>query len=719
MNSRTCKWVKLIWLGLLLTGCSKSPQKYLASGDKYFNAGKYSEAVLQYRNAVERDPKLAKAHFQLAKAYLGTGNAQQAFKELQTTVDLDPANVEAQLQYASMLLMAKKYDDAQAVVAKVLAAHPNNARAHALSGGRLAMAGDLPGAIREYQIAIKLDPRQVDRYSSLASVYMSRGDPPTAEAVFKQGAESNPQSVQARVNLGRFYLLQGKFAQAEAEMKTASKLSPSDPMPLLMLVNAYTAEGNLAEAEKVSAQLKSVAPDDPNAYRALATFYVRTRQPEKAVAELQSLRSSKPKDGWVKTALAETLLNLNRVKEASVPTEESLSADANDPSGLILKGRILMSERKYPEARAIFEKAIQGNPRSAGAYYYMGVAQSAMGMATEAKTSFGQARKLSPRTLAPQVALAELDASNGHYEEAERLANKYPNEPGPELLGAQAELVKGNLQKAEQMAQAVLERQPINLSALDVLMNIYVRAGKAQEAVGRLSSLAVTYPKNAGLQFRLAKVYLEQKDFAKAEASARQALSLDPETPDVHALLGEIDSVKGLKDEAAKEFKADIEASPNKISTYLVLSDLYGEQGKWRDQISVLEKAHTVDPSSPYVANNLASLYMEHGRDPHVALPLAQQAKSGLPNSPVTADTLGWAFYKVGYYEPAIAQLSMATQKVPDRAAYQYHLGMAYLGAGRLGPAAQSLQRALKLDPNLPDAGSARAALDTIAKRQK
>jgi Tfp pilus assembly protein PilF len=219
------------------------------------------------------------------------------------------------------------------------------------------------------------------------------------------------------------------------------------------------------------------------------------------------------------------------------------------------------------------------------------------------------------------------------------------------------------------------------------------------------------------LQFLLASVYFQQKDFTKAEASARQALSLDPETPDAHALLGDIYSAKGLKDEAAKEFKAEIKASPNKTANYLVLASLYSEQGKWQDEISVLEKAHTVDPSSPIVANNLAYLYMEHGGDPHVALSLAQGAKSGMPNSPVTADTLGWAFYKVGYYEPAIAQLSIATQKVPDRAAYQYHLGMAYLGAGRLGPAAQSLQQALKIDANFADAGNARAALDTIAKR--
>src|SRR6185437_11125606 len=103
-----------------------------------------------------------------------------------------------------------------------------------------------------------------------------------------------------------------------------------------------------------------------------------------------------------------------------------------------------------------------------------------------------------------------------------------------------------------------------------------------------------------------------------------------------------------------KEFKAEIATNPSNTPSYLLLASLYSEQGNWKEEISTLEKAHTMDPSSPYVANNLAFLYMEHGRDPHAALSLAQTAKNGLPNSPVTADTLGWAFYKVGYYEPAI-----------------------------------------------------------------
>jgi tetratricopeptide (TPR) repeat protein len=182
-------------------------------------------------------------------------------------------------------------------------------------------------------------------------------------------------------------------------------------------------------------------------------------------------------------------------------------------------------------------------------------------------------------------------------------------------------------------------------------------------------------------------------------------------------MLGAIYSAQGLRDQAVKEFKAEIAAHPNNISSYRTLATLYSTDGKWQEQISALEKARTVDPSSPYVKNDLAYLYLEHGKDPNFAFSLAQEAKRALPNSPVASDTLGWALYKVGSYEPAITQLSMATHQVPDKATYQYHLGMAYLGAGRLGPAAQSLQRALRIDPKFADAANAKAALDTIARR--
>jgi cellulose synthase operon protein C len=713
------KWTCLVVLILSVASCSRNPDKYVASGDKYFKAGKFNEAAIQYRNAIQINPKLAQAHYQLARAYLELKSFQPAYEELRETVALDPRNSEAQLQLASLLIAGKKYDEGKIAAAKVLAADPNNARARAILGDQAALTGDTASAIREYQTSIKLDPRRVESYSSLATVFTSRGELSDAESAFKQAVESNSQSVQARVNLGKFYFSQRKFDQAEAEASAASELAPKDPLPRLMLANAYVAEGNLGEAEKICAQLKTIAPDDPGAYRALALLYGSTGQRVKARAELQSLRASKPKEPWVKAYLAETLLDLNQVQEASVPTQELLSADPNDPRALLLMGRILMAERKYPEARITLENAIKGAPRSAATYYFLGIAQEAVGLADAAKASFAQAHKLSPRTMGPKAALAELNADSGAYDEAERLAKANPNVPLAEVVGAQAELAKGNSRKAEQLAQAALDRDPVSLPALEILVKLYAQEGRAQEAIHRLSSLVSQYPQNAGLQFLLALGYFDLKDLQKSEASVRQAIALDPQTPGAHALLAEIDSAKGLTEQAVIEFRAEIEANPYNASSYLALARLYGAEGKWHDAEGTLERANAVDPGSPYVKNNLAYLYLEHGGDATAALSLAQEAKRALPDSPVVADTLGWTHYKLGSYGLAITQLSLSTQKLPDNPEYQYHLGMSYLGAGRFEPAAQSLQRALKSKSNFADAGSARAALDAIAKRSR
>jgi len=107
----------LLLVALSLAACSRNPAKYLASGDKYFKAGKYSEAVIQYRNAVQLSPRLAQAHYKLALAAVQAKSLQEAYKEFRETVTLDPANRDAQLQFAALSIAAKQYDEAKAAAA--------------------------------------------------------------------------------------------------------------------------------------------------------------------------------------------------------------------------------------------------------------------------------------------------------------------------------------------------------------------------------------------------------------------------------------------------------------------------------------------------------------------------------------------------------------------------------------------------------------------------
>ena len=55
----------------MFTGCSRDPnvrkQKYFDSGEKYFAAGKYHEAAIQFSNAIQIDSRFAQAHYELAR----------------------------------------------------------------------------------------------------------------------------------------------------------------------------------------------------------------------------------------------------------------------------------------------------------------------------------------------------------------------------------------------------------------------------------------------------------------------------------------------------------------------------------------------------------------------------------------------------------------------------------------------------------------------------
>jgi len=223
-------------------------------------------------------------------------------------------------------------------------------------------------------------------------------------------------------------------------------------------------------------------------------------------------------------------------------------------------------------------------------------------------------------------------------------------------------------------------------------------------------------PKNAGLHFLLAIAYFNLKDLKNSEANVQQAMALDPKTPELHALLANIAFAKGANEQGKSELRSAIAASPHNISNYMSLCTQYEREGNWDQAKKVCEQAHEVDSAAPMVADELAFLYLEHGGDVNVALALAQQAKQSLPNSPVTADVLGWAYYKLGSPESAVVQLKDSVQKVPSNPIFQYHLGMAYLASGHRDFAQRSLQTALKDNPNFMYAASARANLEQLLK---
>src|SRR5215467_10371022 len=107
----------LILICVTLASCSRDPnvrkQKYLESGNRYFEKEKYREAAIQYSNSLQVDPNFAAAHYELARTYMKMASWTSAYDELNKTLRLDPNNLNAHLDLGNLLLAVGRVDRAR------------------------------------------------------------------------------------------------------------------------------------------------------------------------------------------------------------------------------------------------------------------------------------------------------------------------------------------------------------------------------------------------------------------------------------------------------------------------------------------------------------------------------------------------------------------------------------------------------------------------------
>src|SRR2546423_12333213 len=80
---------------------------YIEKAEAYSKDGKYAEAVIELKNAVQIDPNDAVAQYQLGLAYLQLGkqeNFPDALKAFELSIKNDPAQTGAQLRLGEVLL---------------------------------------------------------------------------------------------------------------------------------------------------------------------------------------------------------------------------------------------------------------------------------------------------------------------------------------------------------------------------------------------------------------------------------------------------------------------------------------------------------------------------------------------------------------------------------------------------------------------------------------
>ena len=241
-----------------LTACSvnsdAAKQQHFSRAEQYFLEQKYDEAIVEYRGALQQDPKFAEARFKLAEAYVAKNDYRNAYPEYIRAADLKPDDIAIQMRAGNMLLLARRFEEARTRARTILQKDPSNLEALILLGNAVAGLGDLASAVEITERAVAASPEREGTRVNLGALQLARGNEKEAEDAFTTAVRLNPKSTAAQLALGNFYQHVGKEEAAEEVFQRALVLAPEDIRTNRALAAFYVSTGKPAECRALSSR---------------------------------------------------------------------------------------------------------------------------------------------------------------------------------------------------------------------------------------------------------------------------------------------------------------------------------------------------------------------------------------------------------------------------------------------------------------------------------
>ena len=735
----------------MFVGCSRDPEgrrdQHLERADAYFKEGKLAEASVEYRSALQYDPRIGRAYFRLGEIADKQEDPMGALQSYIRAAELLPKDIEAQLRAANFLIAARRYEDARTTALKAVQIDPKNVEAMILVGNASAGLSDYERAITELQAAQKLDAADPRIYNNLGWFEAIRGRSEQADIVFRNAVAAAPKSAASHLALANYLTSTGRRDEAEKSLRTAVAVEPTH-VPALRAIGWFLTMSNRAkEAEPF---LVAAAQHDPksDSQILLADFYAWSGRDADAVRVLERLKAS---GGSVlaDTRLASIAYRTDRAR-AEALVKSALTTNPKSIDARVLDAQMTLDAHKLPEAMTAIESLIKDHPRLSQAHFLHGRALAELGRSAEATKAFNEAIALNPRAVTARLFLAQMQLRSGRAAAAQQIANEVlklaPGNPAARLMIVQTLHATGQSDSAARQladlsksyqdwtavhhqaarlavarsdwtaARAALDRlealEPESSEAFEGRLAVDLGTKDYKSAFHRLDTRLAKDPKNERVLLVAGQVYAAAGDGTRAETTWKQLLSMNPGNNDAYDELGRLYALSGRLDAAEKQF-ADLAARSTEGEYGLILAGVLAHgQGKLDVARQRYEKVLAANPESPVAANNLAWIYAEQGGNLDMALNLAQTAKRLAPTNPNFIDTLGVVLTKKGLWTAAIAELEEATNMSPKNATIHLHLAQALVGSGKGEEARKIAQKALQIDPNFPEAGDARLIVE-------
>lgn len=651
-----------------LAGCGgDSAQDHLAKAKASIEKQDHKAAIIELKNTLQADPKIAEARYLLGRELLEQGDPRNAEIELQKAVDarydLDRSlpllvraemlqgqvdNVLKQVEQAKLSSPAanaelqtllgitqfgrRRYDDASKAFAEARRLVPDYVEARLGEARVKATQGDLTAAATEVSEVLAKEPKNVDALILQGDIARANAKQPDAIAAYEAALKQNPRNFLARINLANMLIATGQIDAAQQHLDELKKVAPKHPG--VTYVDALIAfnKKDFARANAAITMSLNVAPANAAAQLLAGSIATASNEPAQAEAHLREAVKLNPANPFARKLLASLYLRQRQPAKADEVLQPALAAAPNDASLVSIAGEIALMKGDYNSASQSFDRATKLNPNDAA---------------------------VRTQSAALSFARGDADAGFAELEAASKVATTNPN---PDIALVLAHLQRREWDKAAAAWKTLEKRQPAN---------------------------PIVYNLRAAID-------MGKNDPAAARASLERALQIQPGYFPAVANLAGMDLAEKNVEGARARYKKLLEKDPSNLSGYLALAQLENANGATQETVvHLLQEAKRTNPGSEAPSIALIGYYANRN-DPKQALRIAQEALSASPNSPRYLDLAGQLLLQSGSVDQAVAAYRKLVTVNPEIVESQIKLGEAQLRAGQNEAALQTFGNALK-----------------------
>jgi putative PEP-CTERM system TPR-repeat lipoprotein len=619
------------------------------------------------------------------RARLGLGRLNEAREAFEEALRLTPDSSEARIGLATTAFALQNVEEAQRHLEEGLKLEPDSYLGWMLKGEIAISVHDAAGAQVDFEQALRIVegdlPAQLARLQSL----LVQENFEQANADISRLMDANPRHPGLLLLVAQKELTANNDIEAaEDALSIALSRSPDDTSSLLLMGWIMLTKGNYEEALQYLNAHQVLLPGDPAGSKLLAIVLLRKEEVPRGIEVLQRALDKSPEDMELVSMLGNAYLQAGELEKADPLFSKAISIAPNSASMRTQRATTLLATADVSGALLELEAGVAADPDYSRAgfllarlYYHLGDYEKTLATASRLAEKYPQ----DPR---PQVLMAAVSEAGGDSEGARAFYEKSleiaPNNILARYNLARLALESGNLGTARDRFNSVLLEKPGHLPSVIALAQIALDQGQAVAALSLLEEASKVNAESLPLLLELAGIYGRMGHESAALGAAQQAATLAPYDPRVRLVLGRAQLLDDQTDAARQTLRDLVLQTPESADAHLEMAKLQLQEQEPRGARESLDKALQLAPNRIDINVLHAAMLLAEG-DLDTALAIANELQTAHPQSAegyVLAGEVSMALQQpqsaIAAYELAVDKSSARGPMVKLQAAYR-HIG--------------------------------------------